>query len=402
MNQGQLAPGGSVRTASETIARQHLTGRLLVKSHTGERRSLFFSMGRLVWADGGHQHRRWRRQLFQAELWQVLGSLSFKDYSHSQSLAICWDYHLLLSLFEAAKLSKEQAVFLARGMIREVLFDIYQLEFIESHYLGRNASDAGTANHRENLSLGWQKGERPSVQATPPPWLEGGEVPWDAAREQWRSWQAAGLSSFFPDLAPKIADEDRLNNLSPKARELLVKRLKGKHSCRDLAMRVNSDPLRLMRSLLPYYQQGIIGFQRIGDLELPQPPGTTSLEENTDLPLVAYVEDSASCRQTMADILEPSNYRFISIGDPIKAFSILLETRPDFIFLDLVMPLVSGYEICAQIRRMSILKKIPIAIVTGRDGLVDRARASLSGANAFISKPIQADKVLAVLNEFLG
>jgi CheY-like chemotaxis protein len=85
----------------------------------------------------------------------------------------------------------------------------------------------------------------------------------------------------------------------------------------------------------------------------------------------------------------------------VKALPILLEHKPDLIFLDLVMPIANGYEICAQIRRVSAFKDTPVIILTSNDGIVDRVRAKMVGSSGFLAKPIEPDKVLATLQRYL-
>ncbi|MEO0869229.1 MAG: response regulator, partial [Cyanobacteria bacterium J06642_11] len=65
----------------------------------------------------------------------------------------------------------------------------------------------------------------------------------------------------------------------------------------------------------------------------------------------------------------------------------------------LVMPIANGYEVCAQIRRISAFKNTPVIIVTANDGLADRVRAKVVGASGFMSKPINEKRVLKVLKK---
>ncbi|MEL7520939.1 MAG: response regulator, partial [Cyanobacteria bacterium J06553_1] len=58
-------------------------------------------------------------------------------------------------------------------------------------------------------------------------------------------------------------------------------------------------------------------------------------------------------------------------------------------------------EICAQIRRVSSLQKVPVIIVTSNNGIIDRIRTRLKGANGFMSKPIDATKVLKIINKYV-
>jgi chemotaxis family two-component system response regulator PixG len=116
---------------------------------------------------------------------------------------------------------------------------------------------------------------------------------------------------------------------------------------------------------------------------------------------VAYIDDSRLDSQTMSHILNQAGYQFLNIQDPVKALPLLLEHKPSLIFLDLVMPIANGYEICAQIRRISAFKDTPVIILTSNDGIVDRVRAKIVGSSGFLAKPINSEKVLATLQRYL-
>ena len=104
----------------------------------------------------------------------------------------------------------------------------------------------------------------------------------------------------------------------------------------------------------------------------------------------------------MEQIITQCGYRCISIQESLQALPSLIKADPDFIFLDIGMPIVNGYEICTQVRRVSKLKHIPIVFLTGNDGIIDRVRAKVSGANAFIPKPIEIDKIVNVIEKHLA
>ena len=65
------------------------------------------------------------------------------------------------------------------------------------------------------------------------------------------------------------------------------------------------------------------------------------------------------------------------------------------------MPVASGYEICAQLRRISVFANTPVIILTGSDGLFDRVRAKVVGSTDFITKPVVADKVIGVIRKYI-
>jgi len=119
-------------------------------------------------------------------------------------------------------------------------------------------------------------------------------------------------------------------------------------------------------------------------------------------PLIVYVDDSLLDSRAMSVILQGLGCGYTNVSDPIQALPVLLELKPALIFLDLVMPVANGYEVCAQIRRISALKQTPVVIVTSNDGVADRARARLVGASGFLGKPIHRNKVAKVLKKHLS
>ncbi|NJM96821.1 MAG: response regulator [Phormidesmis sp. RL_2_1] len=118
-------------------------------------------------------------------------------------------------------------------------------------------------------------------------------------------------------------------------------------------------------------------------------------------PRIIYIDDSPSDSRAMAEIVESVGFQYTNIPDPLQALPALIELKPKLIFLDLVMPIANGYEVCSQIRRISAFQDTPVIIVTSNDGIADRVRAKLVGASGFLGKPIQHKKVLKVLKKHI-
>ena len=100
-------------------------------------------------------------------------------------------------------------------------------------------------------------------------------------------------------------------------------------------------------------------------------------------------------------IFEPMGFEVLTITEPLQSVSILLQRKPDLIFLDLIMPNTNGYELCTFLRKTTTFQEIPIVILTGRDGVIDRVRAKMAGSSDFLSKPPDPTKVLQILRKFL-
>ncbi|MBH8572090.1 response regulator [Nostocaceae cyanobacterium CENA369] len=132
------------------------------------------------------------------------------------------------------------------------------------------------------------------------------------------------------------------------------------------------------------------------------PPAASKAIIDASKPLVACVDDSPTICRSLEEIMTHQGYRFVGIQDSLTAVLKLIKSKPDFIFLDLLMPKVNGYEICSQIRKTPSLKDVPVVILTGKDGIVDRMRAKLVGATDFMGKPVEAEKVLNMLHKYLS
>lgn len=118
-------------------------------------------------------------------------------------------------------------------------------------------------------------------------------------------------------------------------------------------------------------------------------------------PLVAYIDDSSSQCEAMGVTLQQLGYGIMLITKEIEALPRLIERVPDIIFLDLLMPVINGYELCVYIRRIDSLEKTPVIILSEKNGIVDRTRAMLAGATDFLTKPISPEKLLEILQKYV-
>lgn len=122
---------------------------------------------------------------------------------------------------------------------------------------------------------------------------------------------------------------------------------------------------------------------------------------NSQKPTIVHIDDSPQNCGIARSILEAAGYRYLDINDPLQAIPTLLQAKPELVLLDLMMPVINGYELCSQIRRVSSLKDLPIVMLTSQDGIVDRVRAKVVKASAFLSKPIEPRKLLQTVSQFV-
>jgi len=102
---------------------------------------------------------------------------------------------------------------------------------------------------------------------------------------------------------------------------------------------------------------------------------------------ILAVDDDPISRRTISVALAKANLRCLSIADSKMALTILGENQFDLIFLDADMPVMNGFELCAELRKMPPHKSTPVIFVTGLTNFEVRAQSSLAGANDLIAKP---------------
>lgn len=118
---------------------------------------------------------------------------------------------------------------------------------------------------------------------------------------------------------------------------------------------------------------------------LIQPP--LSQQDSTPSALVLAVDDEPISRRTLRAALAKANLRVVSLEDPKVALQLAVENRFDLIFLDVEMPGMDGFELCAKIRALPANQATPIVFVTSETDFESRARSSLSGGTDLIAKP---------------
>ena len=123
--------------------------------------------------------------------------------------------------------------------------------------------------------------------------------------------------------------------------------------------------------------------------------------ESTKLWKVVCIDDSESMLSIINSYLGSEDFQVTLIQDSMRALMKITSIRPDLILLDIGMPNVDGYQLCSLIRKSSSFKDIPIVMVTGNKGLIDRARARLAGATDYLTKPFVQSDLLKMMMRHL-
>ncbi len=118
--------------------------------------------------------------------------------------------------------------------------------------------------------------------------------------------------------------------------------------------------------------------------------------------LCLVVEDSPMMRQLLVFALARiKTLKVVEADDGVDALRKLTTARFDLIITDINMPVLDGLKLVKKIRSDEVHKDTPIMIVTTEGSAEDRQRALQLGANAYITKPIQAPQVIAKVKELL-
>jgi two-component system phosphate regulon response regulator PhoB len=114
-------------------------------------------------------------------------------------------------------------------------------------------------------------------------------------------------------------------------------------------------------------------------------------------PLVLIVEDEAPLVALLRYNLEKEGFAVAEATDGEEALLQIAERRPDAVLLDWMLPLVSGIEVCRQIRRAPATRSMPVIMLTARGEEGDRVRGLNSGADDYVVKPFSLSELVARL-----
>jgi two-component system phosphate regulon response regulator PhoB len=134
------------------------------------------------------------------------------------------------------------------------------------------------------------------------------------------------------------------------------------------------------------------------DEEVIQMPDGMS---NLSTPLVLVVEDVAPLATMLRYNLEKQGFRVEEAVDGQEALTRIAEMQPDLVLLDWMLPVMSGLEVCRQIRRRASTRDLPVIMVTARTDDQDAVRGLNTGADDYITKPFSIEALLARMRALL-
>lgn len=109
---------------------------------------------------------------------------------------------------------------------------------------------------------------------------------------------------------------------------------------------------------------------------------------------VLVVEDIPSEMALITSFLKEGGYTVISAADAKEALEKIAQYKPDVVVTDVVMPGMSGFELCRSLKKNPETEKLPVIVCTSKNQELDRLWAMKQGADAYVTKPFNRDDLL--------
>jgi twitching motility two-component system response regulator PilG len=112
---------------------------------------------------------------------------------------------------------------------------------------------------------------------------------------------------------------------------------------------------------------------------------------------VLVIDDSKTIRRSAENLLTKEGYDVITATDGFDALAKIADSRPEIIFVDIMMPRLDGYQTCALIKNNSEFKATPVVMLSSKDGLFDKAKGRIVGSDRYITKPFSKEELLGTI-----
>ncbi|MGB2927040.1 MAG: response regulator [Limnothrix sp.] len=373
----------------QTLKKPRFTGCLTLSDPLSREWNFYLYLGRLVYASGGiHPVRSWRRNLtahmpgVAADRATLQKDLTAVNLATSQ---LHWEYDLIRKWHDQGRVTREQVSQMVQAIATEIFFDVSQSTQVTYRF--------APYNYRDNPLI-----------------LLDADQMIITAWKLLNKWNSLEIAHLSPNAAPQIQHESLLQTKSSASTyKLLTTLITGRATFWDLSIRMKRDVVQVARSIMPYIKLGFVDLVTIDDLPAPTPalrrkiqtPSATPQINTNIMPLIAYIDPDEHQRKYVGKMLKEAQCRYLPIGDPLKAMSMLLAQKPNLIILELDLGNIDGLDMCAQLKKLSLFRQTPVLIVTDSNGIFDRVKSRLMGATDFMLKPIQPEEMMIALQKHL-
>ena len=117
---------------------------------------------------------------------------------------------------------------------------------------------------------------------------------------------------------------------------------------------------------------------------------------------ILLVDDEPNVVKSLAFVLRKEGYDVSSASNGEDAMTMIQESKPSLMFLDVMMPRKNGYEVCQEVKNNSALSDIHIIMLTAKGQEADKEKGLNAGADEFMTKPFSPMVVVDRVKELLG
>lgn len=121
---------------------------------------------------------------------------------------------------------------------------------------------------------------------------------------------------------------------------------------------------------------------------------------------ICIVDDETHIRalieQTLEDLEEEYEIELLTATNGGEGLALIREEKPDLVFLDVMMPIMNGYEVTKAVRQDPALSAVSIVLLTAKGQEVDKRSGLGAGASRYVTKPFDPDELMAIAAEILG
>ena len=115
---------------------------------------------------------------------------------------------------------------------------------------------------------------------------------------------------------------------------------------------------------------------------------------------VLVIDDSNTIRRSAEIFLRQGGHEVVLAEDGFDALSKVNDHDPELIFCDILMPRLDGYQTCAIIKRSPRFARVPVIMLSSKDGLFDKARGRMVGSEEYLTKPFTKEQLLRAVESF--
>ena len=149
--------------------------------------------------------------------------------------------------------------------------------------------------------------------------------------------------------------------------------------------------------------QAALGYLRTAQQLSPERKDLYEALDKLDrCPVVMVVDDSATIRHLVAHTLHGAGYLVRMAEDGVRALAMMQDNVPDLVFMDINMPRMDGYQVCKVVKNDPNSRRVPVIMLSGKDGFFDKIKGRLAGSSEYITKPFEADALVRCVEKHIA